>query len=978
MNTRFFRLRCAGAAALLLCLLLCCVLPAGAAEGGTPGVSGKYTSVLYNSANGLPTSDANDILQSPEGFVWIGNYSGLIRYDGNQFYRYPASTGISSVITLFCDSRERLWIGTNDKGVGVLEDDQFRFYDREEGLPASSVRSITEDPAGNILIATTSGVAYVDPAGRLSPLDDPQLNREYVCELSEGPDGLVFGVTLDGSFFTIRDLRLESFYPDTSLGANAANTVWPDQERPDRLYIGTSKSAVLYASLDGGFSVLRQIDVSPLVNVNSIRTFNGIHWICADNGAGFLDEDLNFTQLRDIPLNNSIDHVMEDFEGNLWFTSSRQGVLKIVPNRFRDLSREAGLPNLVVNATCRSGGLLYIGSDTGLTILDGNNAAVENELTEYLDGVRIRCILEDSGGTLWFCTRGGLVRRGPGGEITSYTTDDGLPSNQVRMMIELSGGGFAVATNGGACVLRDGAVAETYAAAQGISNPEILTIAEAPDGRLYLGSDGDGIYAVSPDKTTRLGRMDGLESEVILRVKRDAADPDLYWIVTSSSLAWMRDDRVTTLHSFPYTNNYDIFFDALDRAWVVGSGGIYVVKRDELLRDAVKNFTLYDIDTGLPRSATANSYSDLTPDGVLYIASTSGVSAVNISADPEDTRDVRLAVPFVEIDDRAVFVPEDGKIEIPSDCRRLNIYPYAFTYTLNNPHVAYQLEGFDQEPQTVTRRELGAVTYTNLPGGTYRFRLAVLDSMTGEETASLSIGIAKELTLREQRWFMVARIVFAAVAAGLVVFLYFRHKTRVLLRKQEQDRKYIHEMSSVFANCIDMKDPYTNGHSHRVAKYSALLAERLGKSREEVDEIYNIALLHDIGKISIPDKILNKPDKLTDEEYEVMKNHSQRGYEILQDVTIDPQLSLGAGYHHERIDGKGYPRGLKGDEIPEIARIIAVADTFDAMYSTRPYRKRLSLDVVAEEIRKAAGTQLSPPVVDAFMELVDEGAFDNE
>jgi hypothetical protein len=131
-------------------------------------------------------------------------------------------------------------------------------------------------------------------------------------------------------------------------------------------------------------------------------------------------------------------------------------------------------------------------------------------------------------------------------------------------------------------------------------------------------------------------------------------------------------------------------------------------------------------------------------------------------------------------------------------------------------------------------------------------------------------------------------------------------------------------------------------------------------------------------KIAIPDAILNKPGRLNDEEYAIMKSHPQRGYDILKDVKIDPSLSIGAGYHHERLDGRGYPRGLKGSEIPEIARIIAVADTFDAMYSTRPYRKRLPLETVAAEIQRSAGTQLSPDVVKVFMELVEEGAFDNE
>ena len=184
------------------------------------------------------------------------------------------------------------------------------------------------------------------------------------------------------------------------------------------------------------------------------------------------------------------------------------------------------------------------------------------------------------------------------------------------------------------------------------------------------------------------------------------------------------------------------------------------------------------------------------------------------------------------------------------------------------------------------------------------------------------------------------------------------------------------DISGAFAKCVDMKDAYTNGHSTRVAHYTALLASRLGKTQEEVDKIYNIALLHDIGKISIPDNILNKPGKLTDEEFQVMKSHPSRGLNILQDVSIAPELDLGAGYHHEKYDGTGYPSGKKGDEIPQVAQIIAVADTFDAMYSTRPYRKKMSIDAVADELRRVAGKQLNPEYVELFLQLIREGEVD--
>ena len=175
-----------------------------------------------------------------------------------------------------------------------------------------------------------------------------------------------------------------------------------------------------------------------------------------------------------------------------------------------------------------------------------------------------------------------------------------------------------------------------------------------------------------------------------------------------------------------------------------------------------------------------------------------------------------------------------------------------------------------------------------------------------------------------------------------------------------------------------MKDNYTRGHSFRVSKYTGLLAERMGYDPEQVHEMRNIALLHDIGKISIPDEILNKQSGLTDEEYAIMKSHASNGYDVLKYVTIMPNLADGAGYHHERLDGKGYPYGKKGDEIPMVAQIIAVADTFDAMYSTRPYRKKMPLMDVVTEIERVAGTQLNSDVVKCLVELANEGLLEDE
>lgn len=180
------------------------------------------------------------------------------------------------------------------------------------------------------------------------------------------------------------------------------------------------------------------------------------------------------------------------------------------------------------------------------------------------------------------------------------------------------------------------------------------------------------------------------------------------------------------------------------------------------------------------------------------------------------------------------------------------------------------------------------------------------------------------------------------------------------------------QVVKTLASAIDAKDRYTNGHSSRVAKYSKEIALRAGKPVEFQDEIYFVALLHDIGKIGVPDNILNKNSELTDSEYETIKQHPSIGVEILKNITEMPNIEIGAHYHHERYDGKGYPEGLSGTNIPEIARIIAVADAYDAMTSRRSYRTALPQKAVREELVKGRGLQLDPFFTDVMIKMIDE------
>lgn len=203
-------------------------------------------------------------------------------------------------------------------------------------------------------------------------------------------------------------------------------------------------------------------------------------------------------------------------------------------------------------------------------------------------------------------------------------------------------------------------------------------------------------------------------------------------------------------------------------------------------------------------------------------------------------------------------------------------------------------------------------------------------------------------------------------------------KQKLELEYAKKQIKMSNETILSIARTVDAKDSNTSQHSYRVSEYSVAIAKRLGFSDEKCENLRKMALLHDIGKIGIPDAILNKPAKLTDEEYKIMKTHVTLGADILKDFTLIDNVNIGALYHHEKYDGTGYCYGLKGEDIPIEARIIGIADAFDAMTANRVYRKQLDIDYVTNELKRCSGTQFDPKLVKIMLSLMDEGIIDVE
>ncbi|MBQ7582322.1 MAG: response regulator, partial [Lachnospiraceae bacterium] len=684
----------------------------------------------------------------------------------------------------------RFWVGTNDNGLVVINPDNSTIhYTYKEGLPSSTIRAFAEGADGTIFAATTNGIAYIGEDMVLHDLNDSQLDNAYILRLSSDADGTVYGCTKNGDAFSINGKKVSAFYHGEDLGIGNITAIFADPAAAGSVYLGTDSEMIVHGSFTDNLSHLEKIDIAPISDANWIDYASGRIFIISDKAIGYLDEDNQIQVIDNIPLNSGIETMTEDYQGNLWFTSSRQGVMKIVTNNFQDLTEAAGLNTEVVNTTCLHNGLLYIGTDKGLQVIDSRNHPVENELTELLGETRIRCMMEDSKRNLWISTYTdgmGLLCYTAHGDLERYTEDNGMPSNAIRCTLEADDHSILVCSNGGLTIIKDGRIDRVVGEESGISNTVFLTVAEGIDGKIYTGSDGDGIYIIDGNKIEKLSRDDGLTSDVILRLKKDEKRGVL-WIVTSNSIEFMKDGVITPVKNFPYTNNYDLFFDNRDNIWVLASYGIYCVKAQDLIKNETFEYQLYDTANGLPSVPTGNAFSELDHNGNLYIAGRSGVSKVNINHYFSENSRIRIGIKSVFCNDEEIRPSEDGAYTIPAVSGRIQINFAVLNYLLSNPTVHAYLEGDENGGIMLPQSQLTPLEYTGLSYGNYDLHVQILDeSQDGAVIQDEVFKIVKKPRILELAVVRILLTVFALALVGLLVWWVMR--STIIRRQYEQIR----------------------------------------------------------------------------------------------------------------------------------------------------------------------------------------------
>ena len=983
-------------------LLTLTLLPSmlGAAAGGS-GSTQPFMSDKTEISVDLDVSGAEALCQTDDGYIWIAQYSGLTRYDSREYVAYKSfeengkEYSIINVKAL-ASKGNTLYIATSEN-VFVYSEYKFSHIDIEPGV----VKDIALDEKNDLLY-----VSYADKGGTIYDINTKTYEKIPGTENSNVND-----IALD--------VARNTYYYQTDKGVydKDGNEIY----QYERIYELYSFGDILYIGQDDGVilrynmaekSFLSQIDVKKQVNRILHSPTEDMLYVACDTG-GLHCVDLSFDEpvvsvANGLKNNSQLVDLMFDYEGNLWIASHYSGassVSIIAKNALVQLLygdaiwEDETLPDTARNiyAIERYGDILYIVSGLRIYPYDLTQGAIlsDNPLMEAIEqyctdnGVSENITIRDVeifNGKLYFAVQGiGLIEFDPSSEATVFYNQAYIASHlkktvndpdiaavtsmralraydgylgiaYARGVMRFDGADFSVMFTGRTSVLylsktNDGKM--VYCVSQGIfvvdddfsQTTEIPTDVDASGNRLKFLIDGDSIYFTLNSRLFRLKEVDGkyVSSEVVVPHVKGS-------LVELSKIEYV-DKAGQIKHKYVIASQTQIFIT------------------DSLDVDQIVDFEFYDSTNGLPTiSPNTSGYYD--PESQkYYFQSAQGVFVYDFNENMDDVTPVKVAVSSVELDGESFY---GNTINIAKDVYRITIDISVLGFRPSKGHqVYYKMDGVDNDYHMISGEERN-INYTNLPGGEYTFRAYAIDEY-GQKSNQIEIRLIKEMKIYETAWFwvLIGLLALSVVVGG--AFFIIRLKTSQALKKQLEYKNITVESIQAIARTIDAKDEYTNGHSTRVGYYSKLIAENLGMSQDEIDNIYYIALLHDIGKIAIPDKILNKPGKLTDEEFAVMKSHTTRGAKILQGISTIPHIVEGAKSHHEKYDGTGYPDGLKGEDIPFVARIICCADCFDAMASKRVYKPSFSLDTIVSEFKRCAGTQFDPKIAKVVVEMIESG-----
>lgn len=935
--------------------------------------SSNYIVNNYDHLSGLPSSEANSVLAAKDGFIWIGSYGGLTRYDGKEFKCYTKNEFNVTGIRYLCENSDGvLYIGTNNDGLYKYENGKFDEIYTNDNNHVPSIRTLVCDLNNNIYVGTYEGL-FVLKNNKVHKINNTNITGT-VYGLSVGSDNVVWGCDGSGSAFGVLDEQQVYYASPSDLGI-PDNRIYSTGAKDNIVYLGTNASELLlleFTLLDSYSNPsVTKLSTDSLSSINKLKFDKDNNlWMATSTGCGYFDSSFLLNQSKETTSITSANDLDFDFQNNLWIASATIGVTQIINSSFYHLNGIEKITNKPVNCVQYYNGNFYIGTDEGLIITDENFKEVTIPELTSISNLKIKHINIDSLNRLWLSTYSDHSLIYIDNDFNIHSVPNLSSSSQsIRSTLILENGEIMVASDDGLFIVT--ADGQSYVSVSEFSSQVILSLCQMNDGTVLIGTNGGGLFSIKEGVIKPILTINNKTLGIILRLYSEG---DIVWVADSSNLYLYKNSELIKIDIsiISFSSILDIFVHN-DKLYLLENDGIYQMNKQNALDNNISEYIQYGSNQGMIGDILANTFS-LVKNGLLYICTNKGLSYINLSLinNNKTIPGIHINKISYEIEGKKYsFTNFKSNLVIPSNAIKIKIEISCLNYSLENRAVYYQLKGFENSVNTIIEKGTKEIDYSSLKGGNYEFILFTKD-VDNKIVNKISLKFEKELFWYEKT----INIVLLSIAGLIVIAGLIFGAAIYRIKKAEKEKLKYKEITNqallTIAHTIDAKDQYTNGHSIRVAEYSVQIAKRLGFNNEQLEQVHYIALLHDIGKIGVPDAILNKPGKLTDEEYGQIKQHTTIGGKILRDFTVLDHIADGAIGHHERFDGKGYPNGKVGEDNPLIARIISVADTYDAMSSTRPYRTGMSPEFCIEQLEQGKGTQFDPKLAQIMIDIIKE------
>lgn len=768
----------------------------------------QFVSRVWTANDGLPGNTITSVIQDDDGYIYIGMYEGLIRFDGMEFLTINSDLDpkykLYSARSLFQDSNGNLWVGANDDGVVCIRNDgSVDSYTIEEGLPNNSIRAITEDFLHNIWIGTADGIVYITPEGEIAKpkgLDSYDEEHILVLRLYCDTAGRIWCITeKQNGLYCYSNNTFERYTGITKIENPVVTCM--SQDSTGAFWFGISPYyAVRVNGMDETVYDLGYGQQKGSV-VNCIYPDStGNVWFAKDNGLAILhDGQLVYYDSKTGLTDNNINAFIEDREGNFWLGTDRGGLEKLSVSKFNTIT----LPTSI-NAICqdKSKRLIWLGADTGLFCYNYDTSSfVQNAATELCNNIRIRDVHATSSGDVLISSyeKLGLVRYSPDGNISNLTLEDGLVGMKLRIALETSKGDIYVGTTTGLSIIdgKTGTITNLVKES-GLPHEYIMCLYEDSDGNIWCGTDGGGVFVLDGTRIIKsYTSKDGLAGNVIFKIDNISNDGDI-WICTGSGISRLRNGHFinyNTSNGLGSNSVFQVIKDYTDTVWFTSNRGIGSVKLSQFNsvaddKEDRLSVRYYGRSDGIRSGGvTATSLSMKDNIGRIWFTLTDGFATYDPLKVTNRTR-ANLLVQDYSIDNKT-YSYSGQEIIVPPNAKRLALKYSALSFVSSElMQYRYMLAGFesDYSSWSINRN----VSYTNLKPGRYEFKVQAINSDDVVREIESPLVIIKQPFIWQLWWFWLIIGLFVLSVVVLAVYLKFRSMEKYQEKLQsEVDRQTV-------------------------------------------------------------------------------------------------------------------------------------------------------------------------------------------